>query len=263
MVTLQHQLNLVNGISKGELLQITTVRGEGAFALDNDGKLLFLNEAAERLLGWQTSNLLGKNFFDAVKFKVDAIASLGATECAAVKSVGCSHLHKGANITRKDGSILSIVFVTLPLFDKGRVCGKVFVFREYKNASIEEELYRSIIEGAGSAIIKLDLSGKIVFANQYANDLFGNNIEANLPTKVVTALQQDPDSLTSQMCIRKQCRTCNGRSKMISWTVRVLHGISAKVVGVICVGNDVTENQQTQQGAQNRNSELLPDKALT
>ncbi|WP_455207281.1 EAL domain-containing protein [Kaarinaea lacus] len=263
MVTLQYQLNLVNGISKGELLQISTVRGEGAFALDNDGKLLFLNEAAERLLGWESADLMGKNFFDAVKFKVDAIASLGATECAAVKSVGCSHLHKGANIARKDGSILSIVFVTMPLFDKGRVCGKVFVFREYKNASIEEELYRSIIEGAGSAIIKLDLTGKIVFANQYANDLFGNNIEANLPTKVVLALQQDPDSMTSQMCIKKQCRIHNGRSKMISWAVRVLHGINAKVVGVICVGNDVTESQQSMQGTQGKQSELLPDKALT
>jgi len=263
VVTLQHQLNLVNGISKGELLDISTVRGEGAFALDNDGNLLFLNEAAERLLGWESASLVGKNFFDAVKFKVDAIASLGATECAAVKSVGCSHLHKGANITRKDGAILSIVFVSMPLFDKGRVCGKVFVFREYKNASIEEELYRSIIEGAGSAIIKLDLTGKIVFANQYANDLFGNNIDANLPTKVVMALQQDPDSLTSQMCIKKQCRTANGRSKMISWTIRVLHGINAKVVGVICVGNDVTENPQSLQSGQGIQSELLPDKTLT
>ena len=259
VVTLPHQINLVNGISKGELLQISTVRGEGAFALDNNGNLLFLNEAAERLLGWQTTDLKGKNFFDAVKFKVDAIASLGAAECAAVKSVGCSHLHKGANVTRKDGSILSIVFVTLPLFDKGRVCGKVFVFREYKDASIEEELYRSIIENAGSAIIKLDLAGKVVYANQYATDLFGNNIEANLPTKVVMALQQDPDSLTRQMCIKKQCRTCNGRNKMISWTVRVLHGINAKVVGVICVGNDVTDNSHSTQG---RSSGLLPDKAL-
>ncbi|MEJ2180545.1 MAG: hypothetical protein P8Y28_08940 [Gammaproteobacteria bacterium] len=46
---MQHQLNLVNGISKGELLEISTVRGEGAFALDNEGNLLFLNQDAERL----------------------------------------------------------------------------------------------------------------------------------------------------------------------------------------------------------------------
>ena len=189
---MQTQLNLVNGISKRELLEISTVKGEGAFALDNDGNLLFLNETAERLLGWQSSELQGKNFFETVNFKVDAIATLGTSECAALKSVGCSHLHKGANITRKDNSVLSIVFVSMPLFDRGRVCGKVFVFREYKDGRIEEELYRSIIEGAGSVIVKLDLNGKVVFANQYAVDLFGNNLDANLPTKVVLSLQQDP-----------------------------------------------------------------------
>ena len=260
---MQHQLNLVNGISKRELLEISTVKGEGAFALDNEGNLLFLNEAAERLLGWQSSELVGKSFFDSVHFKVDAIATLGTSECAAVKSVGCSHLHKGANITRKDGSVLSIVFVSIPLFDKGRVCGKVFVFREYKDASIEEELYRGIIEGAGSVIIKLDLNGKIVFSNHYANDLFGNSIDAALPTKVVLALQQEPESLTSQMRLKKQCRTQNGRSKMIAWTVRVLHGINGRVVGAVCVGNDITESARSEQATRSRHSELLPDKALT
>jgi diguanylate cyclase (GGDEF)-like protein/PAS domain S-box-containing protein len=261
--TLQHQLNLVNGISKRELLEVSTVKGEGAFALDNDGTLLFINEAAERLLGWESNEILDKNFFDTVRFKVDAIATLGTSECAAVRSVGCSHLHKGANITRKDGSVLSIVFVSMPLFDKGRVCGKVFVFREYKDASIEEELYRGIIEGAGSAIVKLDLSGKVVFTNHYARDMFGNNIEAALPTKIVMALQQEPDSLSSQMRLKKQCRTHNGRSKMIAWTVRVLHGINDRVVGAVCVGNDITESARSNQKSRSRYSELLPDEALT
>lgn len=260
---LQHQLNLVNGISKRQLLEITTVKGEGAFALDNDGHLLFLNESAERLLGWQSSELLEKNFFDAVHFKVDAIATLGTSECAAVRSVGCSHLHKGANITCKDGSVLSIVFVSMPLFDKGRVCGKVFVFREYKDASIEEELYRGIIEGAGSVIVKLDLSGKIVFTNHYGKEVFGNNIEAALPTKILLALQQEPESLSSQMRLKKQCRTQNGRNKMIAWTVRVLHGINGRVVGAVCVGNDITEASQNKKTSRPHYSNLLPDQALT
>ncbi|WP_455198345.1 PAS domain S-box protein, partial [Kaarinaea lacus] len=260
---MQTQLNLVNGISKRELLEIATVKGEGAFALDNDGNLLFLNEGAERLLGWQSSELIGKNFFDTVHFKVDAIATLGSSECAALKSVGCSHLHKGANITRKDQSVLSIVFVSMPLFDNGKMCGKVFVFREYKDARIEEELYRSIIEGAGSIIIKLDINGHVIFANHYAMDLFGNNIDANLPAKVVLALQQDPESLTGQLRLQKQCRTHNGRSKMIAWSVRVMHGINGRIVGAVCVGNDLTESQQLGADSQNVSGNLLPDKALS
>ena len=142
MISLQTQFNLVNGINKRELVDISTVKGEGAFALDNNGNLLFISDSAEHMIGWQSSELLGKSFFESVNFKVDAIKTLGTSECAAVKSVGCSHLHKGANITRKDGTVLSLVFVSMPLFDKGRMCGKVYVFREYKDAKIEDELYR-------------------------------------------------------------------------------------------------------------------------
>lgn len=260
---MQTQLNLVNGINKRQLVDITTVKGEGAFALDNEGNLLFINEYAEQLIGWNSSELLGKNFFETVNFKVDAIATLGTSECAAVKSVGCSHLHKGANITRKDRSILSLVFVSMPLFDNGRMCGKVYVFREYKDAKIEDELYRSIIESAGSVIVKLDTQGKIIFANQYTTDVFGTNFEANLPTKLVLALQKDPESLTGQLRLKKQCRTANGRNRLYAWSVQVLRGINGKVIGAICVGNDVTETQVSGSASQGAAHGLVPDKALT
>ena len=260
---MQTQLNLVNGINKRELVGISTVKGEGAFALDNDGNLLFISESAEQLIGWDSSELLDKNFFESVNFKVDAIATLGTSECAAVKSVGCSHLHKGANITRKDGSILSLVFVSMPLFDKGRMCGKVYVFREYKDARIEDELYRSIIESAGSAIVKLDINGKVIFANQHTTDTFGAEIQSNLPTKLLMALQKDPESLSGQLRLKKQCRTSNGRNRMYAWSVQVLRGINGKVVGATCVGNDVTESQVAGANGQKASQPLIPDKALT
>lgn len=260
---MQTQLNLVNGINKRELFSINTVKGEGAFALDNDGNLLFLNESAEALIGWQSSELIGHNFFELVNFKVDGIASLGASECAAVKSVGCSHLHKGANITRKDRSTLSIVFITMPLFDGGRVCGKVFVFREFKDSRIEEEFYRSIVESSGSIIVKLDATGKVLFANHYARQLFGDNIDTHLPIKVVQALQNDPESLANHLRLKKPCRTQNGRTKTIAWTVRVQYGINGKVVGAVCVGNDVTEAQVSASRNQNTATALIPNSELT
>lgn len=260
---MQHQLNLVNGISKRQLQEVSTEKGEGAFALDHGGKLLFLSPEAERLLGWQMSELLNKNFFEIVQFKVDAIATLGASECSAIKSVGCSHLHKGANIKLKDATVLPIMFISMPLFDKGKMCGKVYVFREYKDSRVSEEMYRGIIESAGSVIVKLDISGNIIFANEYAKELMGNSIDANLPAKVIVALQQEPESLNAQMRLKKRCRTSNGRSKLIAWTVCAVRGINEKVIGAVCIGNDVTETVLSSQGSASLKNELLPDQAMT
>jgi len=242
---------------------ISTEKGEGAFALDNRGRLLFLSSEAERMLGWYMSEVLDKNFFEIVQFKVDAIATLGASECSAIKSIGCSHLRKGATIRLKDASILPIMFISMPLFDKGKMCGKVYVFREYKDSRVDEEMYRGIIESAGSVIVKLDVTGKVVFTNEYAKELLGSQIDANLPAKVIVALQREPESLNAQMRLKKRCRTASGRSRLIAWTVSVVRGINQKVVGAVCVGNDVTEAIPATQANSPRKNELLPGQSMT
>ena len=88
--------------------------------------------------------------FNHVDFKVETIAAIGTSKCAALSSVGCSHLQNGASITRKNGNKLKVTFITLPVFDQGKMFGKVFVFCEAKNSIIDGELYHGIVECAGS-----------------------------------------------------------------------------------------------------------------
>ena len=260
---MQQQINLVHGINKKDLADIKTAREEGAFALDSDGRLLSINRQAEKLLGFSARELAGRDVFSVINFKLGAVATLGGTECAALSSVSCSHLHKGATIVRGNGDTLAIMFVSMPVFDNGKVVGKIYIFKEFRDFRILEEQYRSIIEGAGSIIVKLDSTGQVVFANEYAREVFGEVLDLRLPSKVVLALQHDPQTLDSFMRLRKRCRARNGERITIAWTVRTLTGIDGRVVGAVCVGNDVSQGRNPPTPVPESSQLLLPDKALT
>lgn len=43
--------------------------GEGVYALDRQGRLTFMNQAAERMLDWSSGELLGQNMHDIIHFQ--------------------------------------------------------------------------------------------------------------------------------------------------------------------------------------------------
>ena len=251
---LQNQLNLIKGISRHDLVHVTTSQGEGTFALDHDGSLLFMNSEAERLLGWNANELEGKNFFQRVGFKMDSLAAMGSTKCAAIKSVGCSHLHNGASINCKDGSRISISFISLPVFDEGKMFGKVFVFCRTKGVSVDGELYRSIIESAGSIILNVNSQGDIAFANEITRKAFGERLEQLVPTSVRASLRENPAAFNYPMQMVSRAKTVDGQIRQIAWSIRST-GTKDSAAAVICIGVDVTQ-QDTREDA------LLPDRYL-
>lgn len=252
---MQNQLNLVKGINRQELMHISTVSGEGTFALDQSGQLLTMNEEAERLLGWHASELEGLNFFNRVNFKMRTIENIGSSSCAAIKSVGCSHLHNGASLTSKDGSIISISFISLPVFDCGKMYGKVFVFCEAKDSAASSVLYRSIVESTGSIILKLDLQGKIEFANELAKKIFGEKLEHLIPTSVGVTLRENSDAYNFPAQMVNRVKTIEGQIRQIAWSVKSIAASASQQPGVVCVGNDITL-QDTRRDA------LLPDRQM-
>lgn len=252
---MQNQLNLVRGINRQELMHITTVSGEGTFALDQSGQLLSMNEEAERLLGWHASELEGMNFFNHVNFKMRTIANIGASSCAAIKSVGCSHLHNGASITCKDGTTISISFISLPVFDCGKMYGKVFVFCESENSAASGELYRSVVESTGSIILKLDMQGKIEFANELSKKIFGDKLDQVIPTAVSVSLRENSQAYHYPAQLVNRVKTMDGQIRQIAWSVKSVPDSANQPKGVVCVGNDITL-QDT------RGDVLIPDRQL-
>ena len=116
--------------------------GEGLFTLDNEGRVTFMNPAAQRLFGWTLTEMLGRKMHNVTHHSHPDGRPFPIEECA-----GFAVLRKGTMLTehedvfiRKDGSFFDVVYSSSPLRGDGKVTGVVVVFRDIsdrKQAEVE------------------------------------------------------------------------------------------------------------------------------
>jgi len=100
---------------------VTLSLGEGVYALDTEGRITFLNPAAERLLGWTQAELLEKNEQAVIAFRraddagVDTSAPTGNHDLVCI---------------RKDGTTFPVARTAAPIVIDGTQTGTVIAFRD-------------------------------------------------------------------------------------------------------------------------------------
>jgi diguanylate cyclase (GGDEF)-like protein/PAS domain S-box-containing protein len=241
----QNQLNIVKGVNKKQLDTLETAPGEGAFALDYKNRLLYLNSTAEKILGWTLAELAGENFVKTAQFKMNSIASLGTSKCAALHSVSCSHLQMGASINKRSGEVIPISYMSIPVFDDGRMYGKLFVFSEATYCAVSKEDYGVLVEHSGSYILRLGQDAQIQFANEATRGAFGDKIDQIIPTTIKFAILDKLQSLGRVQHITNRVKTKEGLIRTVAWTVAPIRDNQKNIVSISCIGNDITE-QDTQ-----------------
>ena len=70
------------------LSAITDNMAEGMIATDNEGKVTFVNAAAERLLGWKAADLLGRSAHDSYHFQWPDGSPYRAEDCPFSRRLG-------------------------------------------------------------------------------------------------------------------------------------------------------------------------------
>ena len=244
---MQTKLNLVKGITQKELPDIVVASGEGIVALDQHGCVISADTAAEQMLGWQTDEIIGQEFFTLSKFLLDDIASLGSgTSCPALKTINCPHLNVNAHLSRKDGTLMRVSFIMTSLFNNGLITGKLFVFTELKaDASHAQEL----MDAAASIVIRLDAAGRIVFSNPHSQWLLGEvSAEDLIPASIRTLLTEFPHQLDQQTLLDKHWIAGHEKELCIVWSVSVTRDAEGNVDGAVCVGNDFTDHHHSLKG---------------
>ena len=241
----KNQLNIVKGVNKKQLDTLDTAPGEGAFALDYKNRLLYLNDTAEKILGWTLAELADENFVQTTQFKMNSIASLGTSRCAALNSVSCSHLQMGASISKRSGEVIPISYMSIPVFDDGRMYGKLFVFSEATYCSVGKEDYGALVENSGSYVLRLDRNAQVQFANEAARAAFADKIDQIIPTAIKFAILDKAQSLGRTQHISNRVKTKDGLIRTVAWTVAPIRDNQKNIVSVSCIGNDITE-QDTQ-----------------
>jgi len=104
---------------------------EGVVATDSKGNVTFMNRAAEKLLGWQASDVLNKKFIDVVPM-LDAAGRQVLPDSRplqrAVKTD--ASLATIATYRCKDGSTIPVSVMGIPVTIDGKVVGGVGTFRD-------------------------------------------------------------------------------------------------------------------------------------
>jgi PAS domain S-box-containing protein len=134
---LQSQLNFTDAL--------TNSLGEGICAFDSERKVIFVNPAMTRLLGWSHSEMMGRELTDVFNIEGnDGAASLPSPQVwDAVHHQ--KRMMEGENIfIRKDGSSFPASYLAAPFVENQSVKGVVVTIRDItETRRIQDELQRS------------------------------------------------------------------------------------------------------------------------
>ncbi|HEV2689166.1 MAG TPA: CHASE3 domain-containing protein, partial [Bryobacteraceae bacterium] len=132
---------------------ISTSLGEGVYVVDRQGRLNFMNPAAERALGWREAELGGRNMHDAIHHHHADGSVYPAPQCPilSVIQAGEPYANDDDLFWRKDGSSFSVSYISAPINVAGEVYGAVLVFHDITARKRSEGELRGAKDAAESA----------------------------------------------------------------------------------------------------------------
>ncbi len=183
--------------SETRLREITAALKEGVYVQDLQGRVTFVNPETQKLLGWSIEAMLGQDAHRLFHLNADGAVPANGV-CALLETVrrGDSYQAEDAAFRRKDGTLLAVAVVALPLRRQGQLAGAVVAFRDITQrkqaeAALRESLrFRSLFEYSREALLLIDASGRIIDVNRLACDNLGYTRERLLLFKFFLLYQQ-------------------------------------------------------------------------
>lgn len=126
--------------TRNYLAAVTNSIGEGLFTLDTDGRVTYLNEAAERLLGWPSDDLVGKLMHDVTHRRPDG-SEFPVEDCPifAARRDGRTMRVDDDTFVRSNGHHLSVAYTAAPFETDDGVSGCVVVFKDIAERKEQQE----------------------------------------------------------------------------------------------------------------------------
>ena len=124
-----------------------------------------------------------------------------------------------------------------------------------------ERKYRELVENANSIIMRMDPGGTITFFNEFAQKFFEFREEDILGRKIVGTIVPETESSGRDLkrLLQNICQnpdhyqvneneniTRSGRVVFVAWTNKAIVDEGGKVMGILCVGNDITERKRAE-----------------
>jgi PAS domain S-box-containing protein len=239
------------------------------------GKIVSWNQAAERLFGYTQTEAIGRNIDDLVandeSIQTEAI---GYTESFIEKpaELGKSwRLETTTKRTRKDGSLVDVDLLGLPVIVEGNVIGVIAIYHDIsERMKFEEELQRqkdyfeALFVNSPVAVVTADMEGNIVSWNPEAEKLFGYTqdevVGLNIDRVVADhdSIREEAYGYTSQAFNRVRVQATTKRTRkdgsLVDVDLLALPVIvSEEMVGYIAIYHDIGPLQEARRAAEAAN----------
>jgi PAS domain S-box-containing protein len=121
---------------------------DGVYTQDREGRLMYMNSAASKMLGWTEFELRGKDMHELVHCHYGNDASVA--DCALVTDGPHGRLERSAGeaFIRKDGSTFPVAYSAVPLRTGSEVEGLAVVFRDVSEPGSSPNVIRVLIADA-------------------------------------------------------------------------------------------------------------------
>ncbi len=241
--------------------------------LDHEGLIQTWNAGAARITKYQAEDIVGRpmNVLHDEDERANGHPAWLLTQAVAAGSMS----EEGWRI-RKDGSHFWGEMVLTALYDEtSRLQGFAMVVRDSTIRKLTEDMaaqsenrYRTLIETAGSMIVSLSSDGKIVAWNRASERASGWDksqalgqrfIDLCVPEESRTPLLTDMQKALHGEPVRKAEHGLvarDGRLFVYSWNFDLLLNSHGQHLGLIAVGQDITERTQAETELRTLNAHL-------
>lgn len=176
---------ILNGFNQSKLFSnILGSLGDGVIATEMTGTIIYLNQAAERITGWEANKAINRNINEVMKINTDEEDDLISGIFDEVTKNGQTvGLKNDSVLTLRNGERRYISASNAPLIDEnGQISGIVMVFRDInrikqfeKELDTERQNFKTIFDTNPSGMVIVDESGQILEINDSALDFFMKN----------------------------------------------------------------------------------------
>jgi PAS domain S-box-containing protein len=161
-------------ISEERTRLILDSAGDGIIGVDVEGRATFVNNAAERMLGYGEGELVGRDIHDLIHHSRADGSPYPAQECPmrAAFVQGTAHRVDDEMLWRKDGSGFRTEYAATPILVDERVIGAVVVFEDITQTREMEERMRAIYENSADGFVIFDDQARPIDCNPAQQRLF-------------------------------------------------------------------------------------------
>jgi two-component system sensor histidine kinase/response regulator len=154
--------------------------GEGIFGVDLDGAVAFINPAANRMLGYESDELIGQEVHQKIHHSHADGTGYPKEECPMYRSHADGTEQHVANevLWHKDGTPFPVEYTSMPIKKDGRVVGAVVTFmdiaerKKMETALLAERERLQKILDTSPVGVGISTEGVVRFANPRFVELF-------------------------------------------------------------------------------------------